>query len=168
METKIIETHGAGNWGKFLVARFTHERGYASALPEAEGSLPLARWAPNILLVLDLATGEGALFRPGGLPAADLEKHQVWVCPLFEGFLEWLYRQDLTFLADLPPVVHLPDNEFSFAGRRRRGLLGEAQRLLGEVGDTLTTDTSTDVRRRTYDKIGQAFELIRQAREGAS
>jgi hypothetical protein len=160
VETKIIETHGAGNWGKFMVARFTWERAYASALPEAEGSMPLARWAPNVLLVLDLATGEGALFQPGGLPAADLRKHQVWVCPMFGGFLDWLYRQDLTHLAALPPLVHLPDNEFSLAGRRRHGPLGEAQQLLADAEDRLP-DTEGSI----YDLIAEARELIARAQQ---
>jgi hypothetical protein len=157
MDTKIIETEGAGNWGKFMVARFTWERGYVSALPAAEGAQPLARWAPNILLVLDLATGEGALFQPGGLPAADLDKHQVWVCPMFGGFLEWLYRQDLTDLAALPPLVHLPDNQFSFAGYRRHGLLGEANNLLGQAEDRLPEGDAI------YDLIAEARELIARA-----
>lgn len=71
--------------------------------------------------VLDLQTGEGAFFRPGGYAAADLEKHRVWVCPLFEPFLEWLYRQDLTDLGQLPRLVELPDAEFAMRGYRRAG-----------------------------------------------
>jgi hypothetical protein len=133
VETKIIETEGAGNWGKFLIGRPTWERGYPSALPDAEGALPLARWQPTTLLVLDLATGEGAFFVPGGLAEADLRKHQVWVCPMFGGFLEWLYRQDLTDLQQLPALVHLPDNEFRLAGYRRGGPLREIERLANEA-----------------------------------
>jgi hypothetical protein len=133
VETKIIETHGAGNWGKFLVGRFTDERGYVSALADAHGAQPLARWDPSTLLVLDLATGEGALFWPGGYVPADLEKHQVWVCPMFEGFLGWLYAQDLTDLQALPPLVNLPDTTFRLAGRRRRGPIRAIERLANEV-----------------------------------
>ena len=71
---------------------------------------------------LRLQTGEGAMFRPGGSPAADLDKHAVWVCPLFQPFLAWLYEQDLTDLDALPAHVELPDAEFAFAGYRRPGL----------------------------------------------
>jgi len=121
VETKIIETEGAGNWGKFLVGRFTDEREYRSALSDVDAGYPLARWLPETLLVLDLATGEGALFRPGGVAEYDLEKHRIWVCPMFEGFLAWLYGQDLSDLRALPSLVSLPDHKFSFAGRRRPG-----------------------------------------------
>jgi hypothetical protein len=160
VETKIIETHGAGNWGKFLVARFTDEREYVSALPEARGALPLARWHPSTLLVLDLATGEGALFTPWGWHIADLRKHQVWVCPMFEGFLGWLYAQHLEGidLVALPPLVHLPDNEFSLAGRRRHGLVGEAQELLADAEAKLP-----DAEGPVYDLIAQARELLARA-----
>lgn len=121
MQTKIIETSGNGNWGKFMLGRFDNECSYQSALPEAEGAYPLARWMPSTLLVLDLATGEGALFTPGGLPVADLDKHAIWVCPMFEGFLTWLYTQDTSDLDALPAYVDLPDIPFSLAGYRRNG-----------------------------------------------
>jgi hypothetical protein len=121
METKIIETVGAGNWGKFMVGRFTTEREYRSALPDPDAGYPLARWQPTTLLVLDLATGEGALFVPGGLPEYDLDKHAIWVCPMFQGFLTWLYAQDTSDLQALPALVELPDHEFSLVGYRRPG-----------------------------------------------
>lgn len=121
METKIIEaTNGPRNWGKFMVCRFDGEWSHRSAVD----GLPLLRargWAPDNVTVLDLQTGEGAIFRPGGLASADLQKHRVWVCPLFEPFLGWLYQQDLTDLQALPDLVDLPDAPFEWAGYRRPG-----------------------------------------------
>ena len=38
-------------------------------------------------MVTDLQTGEGAIFRPGGLASYDLDKHQLWICVLFKDFL---------------------------------------------------------------------------------
>jgi hypothetical protein len=34
-------------------------------------------WAPHHIMVTDLQTGEGAIFRPGGLASYDLDKHQL-------------------------------------------------------------------------------------------
>lgn len=72
--------------------------------------------------MLDLETGEGALFLPGGYASADLDKHKVWVCPLFEPFLAWLYKQDLQDLSKLPDLVDLPDAPFQWSGYRRSGV----------------------------------------------
>ena len=73
------------------------------------GSL-LARcgWGPGFVWVLDLQTGEGAFFLPGGNARADLMRHQIHVCVLYEAFLEWLYQQDLTALSALPDIAVLP------------------------------------------------------------
>lgn len=127
MQTKFIEaSQGAGltNWGKFCVARWTAEEWQArSALPGAEGHRLLAGrgWDEKHIWVLDLQTGEGACFLPGGLASADLNKHQVWVCPMYEPFLSWLYAQDLSDLDALPSYVELPDAQFEMAGYRRGG-----------------------------------------------
>src|SRR5260370_36921520 len=99
------------NWGKFLVGRFTLDEwkhrsevalrpgllGWNISLLEAIG------WSEkHHVFVMDLQTGEGAIFRHGGDAQADLEKHQILVCPLFEPFLTWLYKQDLSDLTKLP------------------------------------------------------------------
>src|SRR5262245_60038740 len=102
METKFIEaTNGPNNWGKFMLGRFTLDewriRSVIAGDVESRGLLGGRGWTSNHVLVLDLQTGEGAMFRPPGSVTADLnDKHQIWVCPLFEPFLEWLYKQDLT------------------------------------------------------------------------
>ena len=124
MKTKLVEvTNGIANWGKFCVGMFDDEWEYKSVI---DGNRLLAGrgWTRDHLLVLDLQTGEGAIFRPGGLASADLEKHRVWVCPMFEPFLTWLYarsREDVAFFANLPAHVDLPDAPFAMAGYRRPG-----------------------------------------------
>src|SRR5437016_7196347 len=126
MESRFIEvTNGPRNWGKFLVMRFTHEEWEAKsqvADPSGLGvSVSLLRaigWNPHQLWVLDLQTCEGAAFSPGGLASADLQKHKVWACPMFQPMLEWLYQQDVSDLSELPSLVDLPDAPFAFSGYR--------------------------------------------------
>lgn len=134
MQTVIIEALSTGgNWGKFLVGRMTNEWEHRSTVSaerlgwvepgseEASRALPVmiyTGWSHDHVVVLDLQTGEGARFKPGGLASADLNKHKIWVCPLFEPFLAWLYRQDLRDLTALPPNVML-DHQLELYGRRR-------------------------------------------------
>ena len=119
-----------GNWGKFCVglpgdAEWAWRSRSFDDDPERAhlAQVPLLRligWAPNHIWVWDLQTGEGGVFRHGGLARADLEKHQLWVCPLFEPFLQWLYAQPLEAIPRLPQVVEL-QAEFRFYGHRRAG-----------------------------------------------
>jgi len=131
METFLFEaTHdaaGTGNWGKFMAAVPDSEWRWRSQVDGWPG--PLLRkigWGNEHLWVQDLQTGEGLMLRAGGSAPADLSKHQVWVCPLFEPWLAWLHSQlrgskdILATLTELPQVVYLPDAEFAFAGYRRR------------------------------------------------
>ena len=123
MHTKIIEATNGFNWGKFLLGRFDEqEASYRSVV--SESGQPLLReigWGASHLWVLDLQTGEGGCFRLGGLARADLNKHKIWVCPMFEPFLEWLYEQPDTDFAKLPAVVELPHAESDLYGYRRGG-----------------------------------------------
>lgn len=122
METKIIEvTNGPQNWGKFLLGRFDNEWQYNSVI--GTGKLLRSRGHhEREILVVDLETCEGAIFSPGGMAKADLDKHRIWVCPMFEPFLVWLYKQDLMRpLTQLPSHVDLPDAPFSLRGYRREG-----------------------------------------------
>ena len=108
-----------------MLGRFTPEEWARHS--EVTGALLSGRgWSAGHLLVLDLQTGEGAVFRHGGLAPADLKKHAIWVCPLFPYFLEWLYEQDVTDLSKLPGVVEIPHAEFSLAGRRHGEAIGWA------------------------------------------
>lgn len=114
-------TNGA-NWGKFAVGRPHEEWAWRSEIDDS-GLRLLSQlgWSHQHIWVWDLQTGEGAMFRPGGFAPADLNKHKIWVCPMFEPFLTWLYQQDLDDLGALPRVVELPDAPFDYAGYRRPG-----------------------------------------------
>lgn len=124
MLTKIIEATNRVNWGKFLIGRFSEEEWARRC--QMDGSNPKRSllseigWDHSNIWVLDLQTGEGACYRPGGLAKADLEKHKIWVCPLYESFLTWLYKQDITNLETLPDVIDL-EAESSLYGYRRSG-----------------------------------------------
>lgn len=121
MKTRIVEaTNGpSANWGKFMICQFTQDEwDYRSKI---DGGQLIARrgWTPEHLLVVDLQTGEGAIFRPGGYAKYDLDKHRIWVCPLFEHFLQWLYDQPSPM--DVPELVDLPSAPFDSQGYRREG-----------------------------------------------
>lgn len=110
------------NWGKFMVARFTPEEyAHPSVIDDGKRLLPAIGHGPHDVLVMDLQTCEGAFFTPKGLASADLNKHRIWVCPMFEPFLTWLYRQDLTDLGKLPVMVNLGDVPTEMRGYRRSG-----------------------------------------------
>jgi hypothetical protein len=133
MIVKLIEAtnHDAGgmNWGKFMVCRFD-ETEWAYQSPIGGGTLlHQVGWSKDVLLVIDLQLGEGAIFRPKGLAAADLYKHQIHVCPMFEPFLTWLYEQDVTDLNALPAVVNIDDPASALYGYRRPGSAKEAEKV---------------------------------------
>jgi hypothetical protein len=122
MKTKFIEAKGVLNWGKFAVCRFEPEEwNRRSKIDPGRQLLDSQGWDDDHLWVLDLATGEGAYFSPRGLASADLDKHRIWVCPLFEPFLEWLYKQKVADLDALPDFIELPNAEASLQGYRRPG-----------------------------------------------
>lgn len=131
MNVKIIEVTNGFNWGKFLVGRFDDEWEYKSAIDTMTGStgglsirlLPTLGWGRDHFLFVDLQTGEGAIFRHGGFAPADLNKHRIWVCPMAEPALVWLYRQDLADFDVLPALVELTEAEAPSAmlGYRRSG-----------------------------------------------
>lgn len=124
MKTKFIEATQPEklNWGKFMLARFDADEWRYQSKVSVEGAALLRQvgWDSRATLVVDLQTGEGAIFRLGGCASADLNKHQVWVCPMFEPFLKWLYKQDTTDLDKLPSYVEIAA-EFEMAGYRRAG-----------------------------------------------
>lgn len=111
------------NWGKFMVGIPDSEWRWRSEV-DIRPAVPLLRrvgWSPGFIWVCDLQTGEGAFFRLGGSASADLNRQHIWVCPLFEPWLEWLYKQDISKIGELPQVVELPDAKFAFHGYRRSG-----------------------------------------------
>ena len=121
MKTKIIEaTNGPQNWGKFLVGEFDSEWEVRSKVSPPAPLLRSRGHHERERLVLDLETSEGAIFTLGGSAKYDLDKHKIWVCPLFEPFLKWLYNQPLDLDA-LPAHIDLPKAPFSLHGYRRKG-----------------------------------------------
>lgn len=125
MRTKIIEATNGFNWGKFLLGEFDHEWQVQSAVDEGRALLSALGWTPSArhVWVLDLQTGEGAHFpvRERGHARSDLNKHRIWVCPLYEPFLAWLYAQAAVPLDELPTLVNLPEAESAMYGYRRQG-----------------------------------------------
>jgi hypothetical protein len=122
LKVRFVEvTNGPQNWGKFMVARFEGDELWQVSAVSGGPLLPAIGWNPAQVWVMDLQTCEGAAFVPGGLASADLDKRQVWVCPMFEPFLPWLYKQDLSDLDALPAHVDLADAPFAVAGYRRKG-----------------------------------------------
>jgi hypothetical protein len=131
MQTYLFEARhgpGAGNWGKFLVGIPDETEWSWRSAVDTSRSVPLLSaigWTPEHIWVHDLQTGEGCFVRPGGLAHADLQKHRVWCCPLFEYWLDWLYGEvrkvGIEGIPDLPRVVDLPDAPFALAGHRRPG-----------------------------------------------
>lgn len=123
MIVKFIEATDATefNWGKFALMRFEAAEWVRQSAMEPFSLLAGRGWSSDHLIVFDLQTGEGSFFLPGGCAAADLKKHKVWVCPMFEPFLAWLYTQDLNDLAALPAMVNLGDVPTDMRGYRRPG-----------------------------------------------
>ena len=133
MDLHFIEITNGFNWGKVAVGRFTAEEWSRESQLEGDsfGRQRLLQgrgWSPHHIFVLDLETGEGGLFSPGGYAKADLDKHAIWVCPMFEPFLKWLYKQDLSDISKLPHMVKFTEAEAPSAmyGYRRPGPDAEA------------------------------------------
>lgn len=126
----VQDKNAPGNHGKFMVGLFDKEWDIDSQVAPGHELLALCGWGSRHLLVIDMETGEGSIFHPGGLASADLNtKHKIWVCPLFEPFLGWLYDQLgvrpvnvwAEWLTHAPKFVELPDAEFALRGYRRTG-----------------------------------------------
>jgi hypothetical protein len=136
MKTYLFEATNGFNWGKFSVGVMDEEWAWRSVVDNDTNTPLLARlgWARSHIWVMDLQTGEGALFRPGGSAHADLYRRQIWVCPLFEPFLEWLYQKDLNALDALrAKVVQLPEAAAALYGYRRSGPAGGATPTHGDT-----------------------------------
>src|SRR3954466_14511961 len=107
MKVKFIEAveNTKFNWGKFMLCRFEQEEWAQRSALDGSGFLRGRGWSPQHLLIIDMQTGEGAIFKHGGYAPSDLnDKHQIWVCPMFEPFLKWLYKQDVSDLDALPAL----------------------------------------------------------------
>ncbi len=136
MDTKFVEAgHGpdGGNWGKFLVGRYTEdELAEPAQFPGCEGSRRLVNLGGpgrQDIWVLDLQTGEGARFPIEFVRDVDvhhqLNKHRIWVCPLYEPFVAFLFgyigNHQRTWWDTLPRTVEMPTAGIVVFGRRRPG-----------------------------------------------
>jgi hypothetical protein len=137
--THLMEAGNDFNHGKFMLCQLeVKELAAHSALPGYEDKLFFQlggsrKFNGRNFFVIDMQTGEGAAFslRPhsdtptgaAGAAKFELNKHKIWVCPMFEPFLCWLFAQDIavgTDITKLPRYVHL-DAEASMLGYRRSG-----------------------------------------------
>lgn len=172
MITKIIEAtnytgeQGTGiNHGKFMILQFDIvDWAYASKVSPSFSLLSSCGWGPGHYWVMDLQTGEGALFSHGGLARADLAKHRIWVCPLFEPFLEWFYEQDIKGGIDkLPEKVVLKDAESALYGYRRAGPRPTVHVLRG--GQALCGLSETPNKWPEGDRWVESLEEMKKAQE---
>lgn len=140
MLSKFVEVTNNFNWGKFLVCQFSPEEWAKRSEITGDGLLKGRGWTLAHLWVMDLQTGEGAYFRPGGHPVADLQKHQIWVCPMYQLFLAKLYEHK-DWCADItriPDLITLTAEESKHAsalyGFRREGPdQAERERVIRET-----------------------------------
>lgn len=137
MICKIIEATDVGqfNHGKFMVRLFEHdEYNYMSRIAPEYLLRRFCNYPRATIWVDDLYTGEGCRFafpsyrikenreQRAAHVKESLNRHRIWVCPMFEPFVTWLLGQDLSDLSCLPDVVDsLPDDACSFWGYRRPG-----------------------------------------------
>ena len=140
------------NYGKFAIfAPDVADHTYTCALPGYDTRRLLSwacGWTADDVLIVDLQTGEGARFDPiygrhRDSAAADLNRHRIWVCPLFAPFLTWLYaftgQHGLDWFNHLPAYIDLPDAPTDTAGYRRPGpLLDGAEQLLVDLTERLS------------------------------
>jgi hypothetical protein len=122
---RFTEVTNLVNWGKFLVSKFD-ENDHAQVSAIDHGPLIQRRgWTRQHLFVMDLQTGEGAMFLPGpgGSAMHDLERHRIWCCPMYQYFLERLYVTPAWWdVVSLPAIIKLgPEVPSALAGYRRKG-----------------------------------------------
>lgn len=183
MITKLIEATNTNkfNFGKFLVGRFDEaERRRRSVLTdESDDQLGIDRTRYSLIglsyktgdetLVLDLQTGEGVLLPPRrAWPRSEhrraafvhevLNRHKVWVCPLYEPFLAWLMGQDVSDLNALPDVVRtLPDEACDLAGYRRPGQAMNDELQTAVLATLAGAANGAELRHEIEQRIGRTL-----------
>lgn len=123
MRTKIVEATQGLNFGKFLVGELDEkEIAHPSSIDVGKSTIracgfgDVGRWR----WVMDLQTREGIFVQFGGVAVNDLNKHQVWVCPMFEPTLVKLYEYGSAPVESLPDLIELPaDVGGALYGHRR-------------------------------------------------
>ncbi len=133
MKTHFIEATQRDdfNWGKFLLCQYepadwahpVHLPISKSLASQPQSLLRSRMRDPDGIWCLDIETNEGAYLRWGPRMHLDLnDKHQVWVCPMYEPFLEWLGSQhELGDITMLPHFLRLDTDFGAVAGYRRSG-----------------------------------------------
>lgn len=121
MDVKFVETtNGPQNWGKFAVLRFDDDDWKQKSAVDGRPLLAGRGWGRDHVMVVDLQTGEGAFFFAGGIHKSDLDKHAIWVCPMYEATLRHVCDGEHD---PMKTEDHLdfPDEPFEYAGYRRQG-----------------------------------------------
>lgn len=112
MKSWFFEATNQVLWGKFMVGEFDSDDWSATSGVDLGRRLLRGRgWGMEHRLVLDLQTGQGAVFCVRALGAAevDVNEAKIWVCPMFRPFLQWLYEHADVPLEALPRVVEFPN-----------------------------------------------------------
>jgi hypothetical protein len=154
------------NWGAYMVAVpdgqelswHSHVAPSILTLFEQLGHEPGSAW------VMDLLTGEGAWFSMQGDARAELEEHRIHASASFEGFLEWLYLQDLDKLWQLPHVIKVADTTFSINSYRRLGPHPVSFTL--KKGDVIAIRWGGKLHHVTCDSVGEDGAVIRSLTPG--
>lgn len=124
MKYKFVEATQSDhfNYGKFMVSSFDEDDfAYQSKIVENHSLLIVCGWEINrFLMVTDLQTGEGAIFlvRKGASVKMDLENHKIWVCPMYEPFLQWLYDYYDGNIDNIPSYLEIEAEAFIYGYRR--------------------------------------------------
>lgn len=139
MDVKFVEaTNGPQNWGKFAVLKFDDDEWKELSAVDQRPLLAGRGWGRDHVMVVDLQTGEGAFFFPGGIHWSDMDKHQIWVCPMYEHALRTICDGEHDPMKT-PPLLDFPDAPFEYAGYRRGGprqhALEMAARSVSEAWD---------------------------------
>jgi hypothetical protein len=159
MKTKFFEVTTDFNYGKFAVCQWEDDEWSRPSVSEGIPMLIARGWDRHHYYVMDLQTGEGAWFRKAGLASYDLDKHQIWVCPMFEPFLEWVYAQPNSDIETWPSTIHWSREEVhkheALSGYRRPGPI-EYEEIIDKVLKAM--DSAIDI-------INDPDEMRRQLRK---
>jgi hypothetical protein len=115
MITHFLEATDGMLHGKFMLGRLTKvEARTRTALPELDGSIfrnagGARKFRPEVTLVLDLQTAQGAGFLLSDWFSTrdELQKLKAWVCPMYRPTVMWLTEHAEAPFAELPRYVEI-------------------------------------------------------------
>lgn len=163
MDVTFVEaTNGPRNWGKFAVCRFTDDEWKVRSQVDGMPLLAARGWSRQHTMVIDLQTGEGAFF-PEWAHKSDLDKHQIWVCPMFEHALLHILSGDHDPMKT-EPLIDLPDAPFEAGGYRRGGPDSDLRVAAHEFSDAWNTMIESD---GEIDMVTDAIGKLREALYGS-